>query len=1767
MITIKDADGVRIGVHREVLMMRVRIGCLFGVCLVAFSVRAELRIAEICPRPEEKDPNGRESGWIELWNDSEVSVDLADYRLVRFNRGKKDKTKNRLQLQSKVLAPGERFVVWSSESYSNFLDIGGSGAVAWLKEPVGELAGEELMVFPVKINPKKYPTVRLYKGESTLLETFVVPVDLADGKSFGPGSETVCQGVVDGSTAYAYRVGAEAWQTGGVGALAVVAEEAVAPVADVLVPEVTPDREDFAFGAVTVGGVTRQAWDLTGNEAKNQGLTVPAETLAAAELGYTVACWFKVEKGSGSGDGTSKVIFDYRPKSVEDKSGVILVVTSEGQLWAQARDAKREVSQAFPVNSEVDYGDGAWHHVAMTLGRKAGDRVTLWADGERWVDTTLSFDVAARQDIPLCFGRAYDSTTWAAFDGALADIRLYPRCLADEEMAALPAEDAAVREITGELTAEGVTQEAETGHYIFSGTGTTAQEARVYSKAASSTLATAGETLDFWILPETFAVTSSNGGGVMLLDARNENASVDGYVLVARADGTLWIERRGSGSAYGTVELGVTLQTQTWVHLTMVHEAASGVCTFYVNGVKRGDFVATDEKGSAIAYTPPAGNHYFCGSRDDYWSIFQGKLAEPRLFSGALRETAVAQLHNASALSAEVGKVYDSPLVTATETVVPVAQMSVVEMKTDVTLASMGPKDTLTVSATVSGGELQVWLGDAEVELGVPVAGLSDGAYELRWRLTPAADVTVASVALSADVDYFVEALTRVIMPTPTPGAANDLTDAEPYGPNIGPAIGTTAEGTGVTAASPATPQADYPVSYEIYPLPGGNEENDIVSVALLYRADFGEVKQTMMALGADGLWSATIPAGDLPAEGHLLRYAALITDRRGNTWRSPSFKNPDDGYEWFGTLVKGAEATNATLQTFHLFADATAMANMDRQYEDILGSLPLGARVGVFDEQRNIYYDNVRIDLRGNTSANFRKKSHGLRFSKCQPLVCNNPFDNEEITVRKTSFIAEYCDPIYIRQALSFYIFRQAGNLVPFDYPVQLNLNGSFYQLAFHSNRFTDELIEDYYGFGKDDGSVGYGYKNVGPFNNANQATATEKKTPDDGNEKDLVVLEAFSNSLPTNIVSTEANHAKYTQCVVEKFNLPAWLNYLATARVTHEADDVWANISAYYDNLYTDTWMPLAYDLNLSFGQWYYNDDTNTGRIGLRATDDTFKSHPFYGGFQVRAHRKDGSLVGAANRAVEALWQNEKFRRLYLRRLRTLMDAYLLAPGTAKEKTPIWQQAEVFRAAIESIVDTDRIKWNYETSAKNTAIWVWDSSLTLQEGFDDLWTNYIELRRTHLYVTHSVDNTEKGVGYDSTLSAGIPAAQSAWTTLAPGFSFENDFATDDSLQDFAAGKGVLVIRNDNDETVDMSGWQLSGAVVWTLPSGTVIDAKDVLYVVADRKAYVAGLSADAKAAAPIVVGNAAFDAAAVGVALTAADGTSICSVEWEAPSNEKNYLRVIEAYACTADNEGDGAEYVVLKNISADQELDLSGVRLTSQKRDSTPKVDITLASGTLAPGATYRLNRADFTDKGWDKITNGAVDMYLYDAKQALIQSIGFTSSGAADGLGASMVTESTRATLVDSDWHPSFDLPDETTGGTPSAVTQAIVDTPEICAWLSGLGDAGRVAIADFSGTAVDLEICYLVNIMPQAEPQVKLTITNIERDTNGNLVLAGTLAIAGEECSLTVNGKIVLESFSELTGTPTELPLDERTFPLNLSNVTSGGAHFFRLRIK
>ena len=745
----------------------------------------------------------------------------------------------------------------------------------------------------------------------------------------------------------------------------------------------------------------------------------------------------------------------------------------------------------------------------------------------------------------------------------------------------------------------------------------------------------------------------------------------------------------------------------------------------------------------------------------------------------------------------------------------------------------------------------------------------------------------------------------RKILATATPGAANVYGDGDvAYGPNISSLYGVKDAPDPWQAFPKAEIGQDYAVSFPVNPADMSEAADDaIASVQLIYQIDFGgEVAGPVMtkAEAMDKLngwvYTGAIPGTAFTKPGQLVRFAARITDGKGRTWRSPSFCNPDDGYEWYGTIVTpgtaaGEGAESANLQTFHLFADPdevadtpgvmnkTALMNLDADDANYTTERhPYGARIGVYDSTTGLYYDHVRIDLRGHTSADYVKKSHGLKFNKSQPLSCTDPVTGTVVEeIRKSSFISEFPDVSGIRQMFAFKIFNDNGSPAPFDYPVRLNLNGAFYQLAYHSERFTDELVEDCYGLDP----LGYSYKNVGTFA-AGNVLKIEKKTPDDDHEEDLSVLNGFIATLQkvkgtSGTTTFPADAPKYPEAskvVVRSFDLPAWLNYIALERITGERDGLCANTSAFYDVNGTDTWRPLAYDMNMSFGVY------NTGLWGEKVKDESLWSkqatglapthenlHPLSGGLHIGDD---------ANWAVENIFQSAKFRRLYLRRLRTLMDKVLKAPGTALADTPAFQWAKDVADRIADDAAIDRALWmTDEYIPTGAANWVWGdrrTAWTVAEGWDDLWDNYVVPRRDYLF---NMQVATKGTGYGKTYKAGIPAAQRPTSELKAGFSFDN---VGPGCEFYDAD--ALVIRNDNDEAVDMSGWTLTGKVAWTLPEGTVIDAHDTLTVVADRTAYVAAHEGEF-ASEPVIVGNAAIDAAAAApLVLTDADGVEVVNV-----------------------------------------------------------------------------------------------------------------------------------------------------------------------------------------------------------------------------------------------------------------------------------------------
>ena len=1470
------------------------LSAVLGVSMAA-SAFATLRITEICPRPDALDPNGKEGGWIELTNLGDEPVNLKDYALIRWNRGKEDKKKNRRILCDRELGPGERTLIYTSEAYPNY----------WDGEYVAEY-DNDVMVFPSKVNPKKFPNVALYRADQkTLLQTLIVPVDLEDDKSFGPGDAYNRITVVNGDSEYTYQVGDAEPQTGA-GRLTVSTTQlpsdvagkmTLAPAVDELVATLT----DYSAARDDKNILQANAYDFSNMDAGNKGVRVTPPSYP--EGTYAVSFWFRSNpsevKVNTNTTGKGMPLFECRPSGDGNRSGMMLFINDDDQLTLQPRNSG---NTATTYATTKTYADNLWHHVVITSGQKSGDKVTLYVDGIAEIQAELGIDCELQSTIPYCFGHAYNSTSWHTYKGQIADIRLFNREVSATEVAQLREENAASRNVTNQYgglerrvndtTTKYLTYNDETDTYTFAIVGE--GDADYNSKIAyvenhnqvPDLLCLQGETLAFWVKPSSFGAAGREA--VVLMDSRYGSADTEGYLFLYGTDTSedygqkLYIQR---GSAKNFIfDVANPLTIGEWTHLALSIDAETKEAKLYINGVMVATQTVTD-------YTPCTGNlktRRFGGTHDKnaYWRGFRGEMAEINIFSGVLPTREVAKLHNAATYSenlvTEAGTDDAADIYHAVETLAEVE----IHGEMTVTLPEYVEGSTLTFSAPDLAGNLAlVWQGTA-VEVGTPIEldGITDG--NLMWDLTAdSEEAHRVSVLLTAELTSKIAGETRAIMPNMTPGEANDYTNAIAYGPNIGPSNAEVFEDLGYYLPSPmATPDEDFTIVLDVHPI-AADDQNAIAKVELMYRTGFGEPKYVETTyteevfqrtveeedengeeIEVDKMFAGyvgVIPAEDIPANGQLIQFGARITDGAGRQWISPSRNNPDDCPLWYGTIVTPTEeqkSQHEKLQTFHLFVEDRYLPNgsgpsMDKDYDAVAGAYPLGARVGIYDGQTDTYYDNVRIDLRGNTSAHFPKKSHGLRFSKCQPLTCKNMLEGKKGTklkeIRKTSFTAEYADPTFIRQSLSFHMWRNAGNKVPFHYPVRLNLNGEFYQLAFHSNRFTDELIEDYYGLDP----MGYGYKNVGTISTSvgTSAGTVEKKTPDDGDEMSAAAYapmvawaRTFSTSqavaeaeLAAEKVGTEvseeiaAKREALQDAVYDSFDIPAWINYLAMARITQEADDIWANISLYWDKNGNDVWMPLAYDHNLSFGAWYYGDDRDTGRIGLRPTADEFKSHPFYSGWKVRAHAKSGATVGSGNYAVEALWQNPEIRQMYLRRLRTLMDEHLKAPGTAQEDTPFWDYVKLFKEVTTADAELDRAKWG--DSYTSTVIYVWDHKLEWDAAFEDMWDNYVVPRRTHLYETHSITNTEWETGYASDKNAGIPTAHPE--TFAPILMEKVE--------------GGVKLTNPNVDSIDLSGWTVEGLMdvatlpedsedVVTLPPGTVLLGGNSLVLAYDRKEYV---------------------------------------------------------------------------------------------------------------------------------------------------------------------------------------------------------------------------------------------------------------------------------------------------------------------------------------
>ncbi|HEX2746542.1 MAG TPA: lamin tail domain-containing protein [Verrucomicrobiales bacterium] len=1091
-------------------------------------------------------------------------------------------------------------------------------------------------------------------------------------------------------------------------------------------------------------------------------------------------------------------------------------------------------------------------------------------------------------------------------------------------------------------------------------------------------------TIMFWMKSGQTSTAAGGSEGAILWDQRTTSGDV--LVLTAAANanpGRIYSQPSGGGWFYSTARVDDDL----WHHVAFVYnQAAGGTDAFYVDGVASGSIVHGN------AWTWPAGQSVELGrSHDAYWQKYNGLLDEVRCYNTALSAAQIAQIYNgadenveaadvglnlSASLPGNAGAFLRIPFTVANPAAFQSLRLSTrandgfVAWLNGVQIASFNAPASPVWNSTATTTSLA---GRSRVTSVAPsslVAGTNILAVQAMNNSTTDANFlslnTLDGVSLDPAGAY---------LQSPTPGASNSAVRT-----NIGPFI------TDVL----------YNGSLELPPRPAGGAGSPDITVSakvtpslrplaaanpvqLAWRIMYNAETVINMTAGAGGTWTASIPTTGLTA-GQMLRWRIIATDNTAVQGTSPAYLSPTNSDQYYGTVA--ADGVVTQLPVYQVFVSGTYTANNTHPIDQD----NVGGRASFFYDGE--LYDNVFIRIKGDTTRTLNKRAHRVDFNSEHQFRWA-PGRNR---MKELALNAEYVDPSYSRQMMSMWLHRVSGTGGPEHFPVRCQINGAFWQLAFHTETQDFELLEN---MGLDPN--GAMYASVGQMAGA-------------GGEKQTRVTEGSTDM--SNFVSaiSNANLTTRKNNVFDQIDIPATVNYLAVARITQEGDDVWANMVIHRDSDGTGEWRIIPFDTNLSWGQLYWADYT-AGNSVIHATSDRNKSHPLYG--NVSCYTLDYAGL-RYNRFYDAIISVPETRAMLLRRMRSIMDQYLQPPGTANPLLEAMIDAHV--AKITPEVTLDRAKWGWPSNGGPYGF----GSQPFTTAVDQMKNLFIVPRRTHLFTTHT---STSNVGIANGNSAGIPSTPqpAGFPVTIANYDYNPAGAVNQDGE-------YIQLSNANAFAADISGWSLTGGVEFTFKGGTVINAGGSLYVSPKQSAFRARTVSPKGGEGRFVVGPYKGQISSRGETLELRDaaGTLVTSVNTPVnPTAAQQALRITELNYHPADPtpaeltdisslQADDFEYIELINTGAST-LNLAGARFTKG-------VDYTFPAGTtLAANARLLVvanipafqrrygNLSGVTGPFIGALDNGGEDIEIVDPSGEVILDFSYKDSWypPADGSGRSLV----------------------------------------------------------------------------------------------------------------------------------------------------------------
>jgi hypothetical protein len=439
---------------------------------------------------------------------------------------------------------------------------------------------------------------------------------------------------------------------------------------------------------------------------------------------------------------------------------------------------------------------------------------------------------------------------------------------------------------------------------------------------------------------------------------------------------------------------------------------------------------------------------------------------------------------------------------------------------------------------------------------------------------------------------------------SPTPGGHNGTGST-----TIGPILAN----PGRVPSGPVLPEDALTITVDL-----SRSVQDIQSARLYYRVMFGaEVLLPLTPVtppGPDGAgtYQATVPAG-LAAANQMLRWRIEAEDVLGNVMKHPPYPDPLNSPQYDGVVITDTNLVTQ-LPVFHTFLASPSGADTRA-----------GTRLSFgYGDQ---FFDNVFINLHGQSSAGFPKKSYNVKLNTGHKLL----WHPDAPRINSFNLLTTYPDKANLRNLLAMGVWRDAGAAHHAAFAAQMRRNGDFHSVT-HFMEDGDADFLQRLGLG-DRNAL---YKMYNSLENANLAVNNAN-----GAEKKSREWEGFADlqALVAGVAQTGTAEERF---LYDHAGIPETVNYLAALMIVGNTDTGHKNYYMFRDSEGNREWFPTPWDVDLSFGRVWSAEPTYY--------DDTL-------------YTNTSLFVSSGNRFTGPFLDNSQpaLRQMFLRRLRTLADTLL--------------------------------------------------------------------------------------------------------------------------------------------------------------------------------------------------------------------------------------------------------------------------------------------------------------------------------------------------------------------------------------------------------------------------------------------------------------------------------------------------------------------------